>query len=147
MFDSKGMFFCVFFGLCVYFAMLIIDYLNEKRDKQSEPAQVHLYACAITAFALAMLTALFSMVAMMLLGIHGGYWLTGTVLALVPGYMLVKHIFEKVLPETMGETRPISGVIYSLIASAMTLLMLMIFWGISVVTGIAVQYDSLPFKI
>ena len=141
------MFLCVFFGLCVYFAMFIIDYLNEKRDKQSEPAQVHLYACAITAFALAMLTALFSMVVMMLLGVHNGYWLTAVILTLVAGYMLVKHIFEKVLPETMGETRPISGLIYSFGAGAMTLLILMIFWGISVAAGIAVQYSCFPFKI
>lgn len=148
MINFKEMLICIFFGLCVYYAMFITDYFKEKRDKQSELVQVHLYACAITAFVLAMLTAITSMIIMMLLGVHNGYWLVAATLTLAAGFFLVKYIWEKVLPETIVETRLISGFVYFLgVGGAAELGILGIFWAISIVTGIAVQYACLPFKI
>ncbi len=93
------------------------------------------------------LTFLLSICAIRFLGVHEGYWLTSVLIAAATGVMLLKFFYEKVLPEVIGEERPISAVIYAFTASATAGAILMIFWGISVATGIAVQYDSLPFKI
>jgi general stress protein CsbA len=94
-----------------------------------------------------MFTAIVFMVATTLLGVHNGYWLVAVVLTLTAGFLLIKYIFKNVLPKTMGETRPITGLMCSLGAVSFTCLLLVMFWGVSVFSGIAVKYDCLPLKI
>lgn len=147
MLNLKEFLLCLFFSSCVYAAIAVPAYRSEKRDKQSEPAQIFQLAVGITSTAAGVMTGIISMTAMLLLGTHGGYWLVAVVLTLIAGFILVKHIWEKILPETMGETRPISGFVYFLGVGAMEVGILMIFWIISLAVGIAVQYSCLPFKI